>query len=293
MFKRILSKSIWIWERKRPYFLNQALSRLSPVSAVCESGNSTINVLCTPDTLNEATFAAWSWCRCLGSNFGIRIVVDGVFDKCKSHSIGLLIDGVEVISARDLIDPDLFSMKGLGSIGLNHPMGRKLLIPLSLQRHEDHIYVDNDVLLFNYPQQILDARHANLPAYNQESGPSCYSKDILRRAADLGLTYCQALNGGLFYCPKNSFDIDIANELALAKESMPYSWFDEQTIFAVLMSQANATALDRNTYVVSTQRQFWPEKDVDYSGIASRHFTSPVRHLMYSRGYAHLLHPRH
>jgi hypothetical protein len=288
MLTQILSKATWIWERKRPYFSSHAFFQLLPVSSAQGADKPTINVLCTPTTLTEAAFSAWSWCKYLGSSFGIRIVVDGEFDRDYASKIGNVLNGINILGARDLIDPDLFLMKGLGPLGQSHPMGRKLLIPLSLQRYEDHIYVDNDVLLFNYPYEVMEAKLANKPAYNQETGEACYNLDILQRALDLSLNYCTALNGGLFYCPRYSLDIDIANELALAKIDKPYSWFDEQTIYAVLMNQAEARGLKKESYVVSTQRQFWPDRDVDYSLIASRHFTAPVRHLMYSRGYSYL-----
>ena len=55
------------------------------------------------------------------------------------------------------------------------------------------------------------------------------------------------------------------------------------------MNHANALPLDQYCYVISTKRQFWLDQDVDYDRICTRHFTGPVRHLMYSRGYGYLL----
>ena len=285
MLIKLARKLIWTWERNRPSFSRFYLNRL-PVSTCCRTnGIPSINVLCTPSTLTEAAYSAWSWCDQLGSSFALRIVVDGRFDNKYASAIQSLIDGLEIVSALDLIDPDLLQSKGLGPLGYKHPMGRKLLLSLSLQRYEDHIYSDNDVLIFNYPESIVSAHQRQAPAYNQESTQPCYSDEILHRAADLCLQPCNALNGGLLYFPKNSMNIDLANELALAKIDADYSWFDEQTIFSVLMNQASAQPLSKDLYVVNTQRQFWPGKDVDYAAIVSRHFTSPVRHLMYAHGY--------
>ena len=47
--------------------------------------------------------------------------------------------------------------------------------------------------------------------------------------------------------------------------------------------------LPRSRYVVSAQRQFYFEEDVCYDQIAVRHFITPVRHLMYSKGMPKLL----
>jgi hypothetical protein len=44
--------------------------------------------------------------------------------------------------------------------------------------------------------------------------------------------------------------------------------------------------LDATKYVVSPQRQFWWEEDVNYGAIHTRHFTGTVRPLLYSRGFA-------
>lgn len=285
MVTKIVRKLIWLLERKRPYLSHLRLYNLPKVSCRAATEPLSINVLCTPSSLTEAAYSAWSWCVHLGSSFSLRIVVDGILDSKQNARIRSLIDGVEIVSALDIIDADFFQSKGLGPLGLNHPMGRKLLLSLSLQRHEDHIYSDNDVLVFNYPRAIVSSLQCHAPAYNQESTQPCYSEDILNRATDLGLQPCSALNGGLLSFPKKSMNIDLANELALAKVDADYSWFDEQTIFSVLMNQANAQPLRKDHYVVNTQRQFWPGEDVDYTSIVTRHFTSPVRHLMYARGY--------
>ena len=50
------------------------------------------------------------------------------------------------------------------------------------------------------------------------------------------------------------------------------------------MKQSGAKPLPRKRYVVSTQRQFYFEEDVDYDQMSLRHFVTPVRHLMYSKG---------
>jgi hypothetical protein len=293
MFIKALRKLIWIWERERPYFSALHLYELPRVSCCRANGIPSINVLCTPSTLTEAAYSAWSWCDQLGFSFSLRIVVDGRFNSKDAAVLRSLIEGVEITSAFDLIDADLFQFKGLGPLGHKHPMGRKLLLSLSLQRHEDHIYSDNDVLIFNYPEAIVSSLQRHDPAYNQESTQPCYSEDILNRASDLGLHPCRSLNGGLLFFPKHSINIELANELALAKLDADYSWFDEQTIFSVLMNQASAQPLSKDHYVVNTQRQFWPGQDVDYTSIVSRHFTSPVRHLMYAHGYPILRSTRH
>ncbi|MFM6623620.1 MAG: hypothetical protein ACKPJO_31330, partial [Dolichospermum sp.] len=83
--------------------------------------------------------------------------------------------------------------------------------------------------------------------------------------------------------PHSALNIEICDYL-LSEQYDSNSWFVEQTILAVLMKQAGGTPLSKSKYVVSSQRQFYFEKDVNYHQISVRHFVTPVRHLMYSKG---------
>ena len=51
-----------------------------------------------------------------------------------------------------------------------------------------------------------------------------------------------------------------------------------------MLQDVNAEALPTSRYVISVCRQFYWERDVDYKTIAARHFTGPVRHVMYGKG---------
>jgi hypothetical protein len=55
------------------------------------------------------------------------------------------------------------------------------------------------------------------------------------------------------------------------------------------MWNANAQALPDSRYVISNRRQFYWEKDVDYTTIVARHFTGTVRHVMYRYGMPEIL----
>ena len=51
-----------------------------------------------------------------------------------------------------------------------------------------------------------------------------------------------------------------------------------------MLQQLHAEPLSSSRYVISIRRQFYWEKDVDYTNIVARHFTGPVRHVMYKYG---------
>jgi hypothetical protein len=287
-FKKLTTKPVWYWERHRPYFLQFKLKSLPPLNACTASSCLAINILCTPSSVTEAFFSAYSWCKHVGHLYAIRIVVDGAFDAKIKPRLASLIPGAEIVTASSLIDLNPNEFSALCEFGKAHPLGRKLLLALSLQQSCDFIYSDNDVLLFSYPTELVNAISHGQPVYNQESGPSCYDRDLLVKADQLGLKACKGFNSGLFYSPAGSINLNYCNALAEAKKKDAYTWFDEQTVLAVAMGEACAIPLSKESYVINTKRQFWSEQDVDYTKITTRHFTGPVRHLMYSSGYAQL-----
>jgi hypothetical protein len=57
----------------------------------------------------------------------------------------------------------------------------------------------------------------------------------------------------------------------------------------ILMRNAQAQPLPRDRYVIRICPQFYWKLDVDYESIAARHFTGPVRHVMYRYGMPAIL----
>jgi hypothetical protein len=55
------------------------------------------------------------------------------------------------------------------------------------------------------------------------------------------------------------------------------------------MRNAQAQPLPHDRYVVNLRRQFYWERDANYKTIAARHFTGPVRHVMYRYGMPAIL----
>ena len=61
------------------------------------------------------------------------------------------------------------------------------------------------------------------------------------------------------------------------------SWFIDQTVIALLMGAVGGQPLPADRYVVSTRGQFYFEPELPSAGLVARHYTTPVRHLMYGR----------
>jgi hypothetical protein len=253
-----------------------------------DSHDSILAILSTPDYLMDAAWAAWSWHRFTSLHFELRIFVDGDVPPLSRMRIERLFPGVRVENARPYVSAISRSCSALESFRRNHPLGTKLLLVLALQLEKSVLFTDADVLAFSNPKEILEAFQKDVPAFVQEEGRGLFDDDIISRLENLGMATAETLNSGLLAVPKGSLVKAQASQILTGWNWFSRSWFTEQTIMSALMEAARAKGLPRDRYVISNRRQFYWETDVDYSMIAARHFTGPVRHVMYSRGFRRL-----
>jgi hypothetical protein len=215
----------------------------------------------------------------------IDVLVDGAVDPSFTERLLRLLPGAEVRAIHNVVD-EWESYSHLRSLCERHLCGRKLLVILGEQMRSDVVYSDCDVLLFRRPTDLAQHVRSRVCCYNQDWGAPAYDESIIRSGSTLGMKPSPRLNSGLLYIAKGSLQPQLAEELLSRQSSeLQESWFVEQTIMAFLMEAAGAVPLDAAKYVVSPQRQFWWEEDVDYGAIHTRHFTGTVRPLLYSRGY--------
>jgi len=127
------------------------------------------------------------------------------------------------------------------------------------------------------------------PTFIEElNGKAPIDSAVLAIAQSQGRSINSALNSGLFFAPALSLSLAAVLDV-VAQYAPPWrSWFTEQSLFGLLFSLNHGQPLPRNLYVVDTRGQFLGQKDFSYSHIVARHFTFPVRHLMYRRGYRKL-----
>lgn len=288
LIRKLLTKPIWWWETHRKYPIREKVFDLLPLPVNPEP-SSILAVLTTPKTVCDAAWAAQSFLKHLPPNIGLLIVVDGELSAVTFERLKVLFPGVVLSQTRTLLEELHLSAPNIFKLGECNPVGRKLAIILCIQQKYNLLYSDSDVLCFGEMPELYQAMMNQSPAmYIQEVAELNADNSLLQRVKALGYDYALTLNSGLLYIPRQSFQVDIAEKLLDAQEHDPLSWFVEQTILAVLMKQVGAKALPKSKYVVSSQRQFYFEKDVDYDQIALRHFVTPVRHLMYSRGMCRL-----
>lgn len=287
---RLLTKPVWWWETKRKYPIRDKVFALPPISVNPNPTHSLV-VLTTPNSICDAAWAAQSILRYLPAKIGLSIIVDGEIPAQTAKNLQILFPGIILDRTRTLLEELRPTAPNIAKLGECSPVGRKLAIILYLQQKYNIIYSDADILCFNeMPELDRAVMDCHSPAmYIQDVAELKADNYLLQRVKALNYDYAGTLNSGFLYIPQQSLNTSIAEELLDAGEYNPKSWFVEQTILAVLMQQAGAKPLIKSRYIVSTQRQFYFEKDVHYDQIAIRHFINPVRHLMYSQGMPRLL----
>jgi hypothetical protein len=247
-------------------------------------------ILTTPQGFPDAVWAAWSWMHQASDSLILHLYVDGELSIRQKSEFHRCFPGSAIIERDQLLDWQDGHSQRLMPFLRGHPMGRKLAIALKLQRECSFVYSDSDVILFSKPAEILAFAHGEGGnRYIQEESTGCFDPWLLDKVRKRGLGIAETMNGGLLLIRQDSLDLDLACDLLEDWNGENIFWFTEQTLMAVLMHGSGSVPLPRERYVVSNQRQFYWEDDVDYSNIAARHFTGPVRHVMYSKGVPNLL----
>ena len=282
---------MWWWQTRRPRPIRRRVWRLPPrpVPACAETSGPRLLLLAPPWYVADAAWAAQSFLRQLGAfKPSLCLLLDAQPDAPAAEDATTawqrLFPGAEVCLSGVPGEALVARAPALAGLARTHPLGRKLAGLLHFQAAGDVLYADSDVLLFGPAPELESAiRAGGPPLYNQDVGVLHSDAEVLAYASAIGAPPPAAnLNSGLLFLPRGCLDIDLAERL-LAGLKGAGNWFIEQTIVALLMAAAGAQPLPTDRYVVSTRGQFFSEPHVPESAITARHYTSPVRHLMYGR----------
>ncbi|MGD1062625.1 MAG: hypothetical protein ABR860_05125 [Terracidiphilus sp.] len=283
MLRKLLTRPIWWWERKRPYPIRSRFHLLPPLGV--KKGRVRFVVLTTPDTLDDALWTAWSWYRYLRQvDCELEIAVDGVVSAAQSAAAAELFPGIAIYPAESACNYVCQREPALETFLYGHPTGRKLALILALSDQGPLLYSDYDVLAFNPPRELLASIERNAACYFAEETDGTRDPIIVERAKSLGMDYIPNFNSGFLYIPRGALPMHAAAEILATWRPPGGSWFADQSVLSVMLRDVNAEALPPDRYVISICRQFYWERDVDYRTIAARHFTGTVRHVMYGKG---------
>jgi hypothetical protein len=280
LFRKLTTRPVWNWEKKRSYPIRQQWHDLPPMPA---TGALPLVMLTTPGGFDDVMWAAWSWLRFVGPDVQFHLIIDGEPTPGQRSALERLSPGAQLVSRRDLLAQIGPWPESVRAFVERHPLGRKLALTLLYQERGPLLYLDSDILAFNDPRELREAfRTPGAARFMLEADAGNWDPQVVAAAQTMGLVPRHGLNSGLLLLSRNSLNLDTTARL-LAAQTGAASWFTEQTLLALLMPP-EAEPLPPQRYVISTQRQFYWEQDVDYDAIAVRHFTGPVRHVMYLRG---------
>jgi len=286
--RKIATKPVWWWERKRSYRIRSQFDRLPPMTV--HPAPRRFVVLTTLEAVNDSLWAAWSWYRYLREEgFELHLATDGELPDAIASAAQRLFPGISICNvgiALQLLGGD---RPGLAAFFRHHPVAKQVGLVLALSSQGPVLYSDHDVIAFNRPHELLECVKRDIPCYFPDEGRGCHDPALVARLNALGLEYEPVLNAGFLYIPSRALSVDLAERILANWEPLPLSYFSPQTVMSALMRNANARPLPGDRYVISSRRQFYWEKDVDYSAIAARHFTGTVRHVMYRYGLPALL----
>jgi hypothetical protein len=261
---------------------------LPPLGVV--KGRARFVVLTTTSALHDAMWAAWSWYRYLRPRgFELQLAVDGEIPDGEKTAVEKLFPEISIYNVGSVLSKLCEGRPALEALFEHHPYAKQVGLVLALSGQGPVVYSDHDVLAFNPPTELLTCIQKQIPCYFIDEGPGCHDPFLLERLNALGLDHIPRFNAGFLYVPQNALSVDLAEQIMAHWNPVPYQYFTSQTIMSALMRSANAQALPDDRYVISTRRQFYSETDVDYSAIAARHFTGPVRHVMYKFGMTAIL----
>jgi hypothetical protein len=288
MLRKLLTRPIWWWERKRPYPIRSRFRQLPPLGVV--KGRARFVVLTTTEALDDAMWAAWSWYRYLRPHgFELQLAVDGEIPGGEKPAVEKLFPGIAIYNVWSILSRLCEEQSALGAFLRGHPVAKQVGLVLALSGQGPVVYSDHDVLAFNPPAELLARVEKQVPSYFIDEGPGCHDPVLLERLETLGLDHIARLNAGFLYVPEGALSLDLAAQILATWKPEPFCYFSPQTTMSALMRSANAQPLPDDRYVISTRRQFYSETDVDYRSIAARHFTGPVRHVLYRYGMPAIL----
>lgn len=284
LLRRLRTRAVWWWERWRIPGFRERIWTLPPLPTPTAPGPALV-LFATPAALTDAAWAARSLLRQLPT---LRLQValdsaaeaDAVRDKWQTLFPGAICHPAASLAAG--------CRPRLAAFAKANAMGRKLAVVTALQRASTVLYADSDVLAFAPLPEIAAALATESARHIQCVAGTCLDAVMQRRTEALGLPLCPSLNGGFYFVPRGGFDEDRIEQILEGVDPKSPGWFGETVITAALMHALGSEPLPRERFVVSTQRQFVDEVDVDYDRIALRHFVTPVRPLFYRRGLPRL-----
>lgn len=259
------------------------LGKIKPFKFV--SGPNIFAVLTTPSNFMNAIWSSLSWLRWI-DRINPIILIDGDITNSQRQLADSVIPSIEIKTINEFLDKSIVSDYCDYDFIKEHPLGKKFLAIIQLQKQGSLLFSDDDVLVYNKPTEVLEYLEKGLCCFNCEP-PDKTSKDqaVINRLSELGLSYHKNLNSGLMTFGKNTIPDELVHILLSDwNRYRSINWLTEQTFYSIICHSISGEPLSHKEYYAYFDGMFILQQDVDYNKIRTRHFTTPVRHIMRKRG---------
>lgn len=165
----------------------------------------------------------------------------------------------------------------------NHAFGKRLFYYLNHLIKSPTLFIDSDILFYENAN-VFEIMISEKPNMNGWFIPDAVwgCLDSRYKATYSEQTY--QVNAGLMFVIKKFENYKKALDFYKVLDSK-YEYFSEQTIINILLKENNFMPLPPKTFILNSGDQF----DFSYlykpKQMAVRHYTGPVRHKMWQKGY--------
>lgn len=243
-----------------------------------------IHVLTSESDWMNLLWALQSFYQCSGRRFALCIHDDGTLSETAYNHLRAAFPDARLIRRAEAdarVDALLADYPRCRSFRADHKLALKVFDFTAFLQSERMFLLDSDILFFASPTALLASledpatRHNTL---NKDWGPGyTIEPDVLQSLVDF--KFPPFINSGLGLIHRGSIRFDWVEEFLALPGILSHPHQIEQTIIALCSARYGFEMLPQEYDV---------RLDKAAPGAPSRHYTGPIRHLMYSEGMRQL-----
>ena len=186
------------------------------------------------------------------------------------------------VSLTEICKKELLPYKSqLFDYAIKHPLGKKLFHYLNHNINKPTLFIDSDILFYTRASILNNILNEDIPGWYL---PDIDSQCLDKRFRKSSLTELYNVNSGFILLKQNLSSL-IAGLEFLKSLNYEYEYFTEQTVQHILLKSNGLMPLDPRLFILNSDDQFDFSYLFSRNKVAVRHYTGPVRHKMWQRGW--------
>lgn len=240
----------------------------------------------------DAAWAMYSWLYWTQASdicFTPVFYVDGHCAEDKRARILNLFPKAQIREASEVLQGGDNLSEDLKYYYKHHIFARKTSIILHEQNGSNVLFTDPDILVFRAPVEVVRHLKAGSCCHQVDSLSWAFDPWLKEKGASLGLEHDRKFNSGIMAIPKGSLDNQLITHLFEGYRTAPYHRNTGQTLFSILLTRCGSVPLPEATYTCQIPEFHNTRDRLNNDDLVLRHYTGPVRHVMYQNGIPYLL----